>query len=357
MTYCTTEMVGKSLTLMVAGKFNWYMTNHHVGQGHATSFITKIAGTMCPWMLTNESSISETARTTVWEIEHWVSTHLCMNLMAMRTGMRVSAHPCGSSVGSAILADNMKIRCDAAPAGMAKAALLHSVIRLHHKNMLWLVARQFDQVLDCAYEYQRFLDDVKTAKQTRTVDPRMKNHEGRMYLTGKPDKHRIMDLLVPLGVIGSFLFHKCPSSTMTASPLISVRNGNNRMEARYQNHHGFSAEFDELCRVTKDKVLEVTKKVKDLIGASDMALAINKEDYVNMMPMFNVHPGESTGKFDHAVISLGGGPSGRGSGQRRRRDDDSPPSRSRKRFTVRTPPLPQSDLEEESRRPRRQERA
>ena len=47
------------------------------------------------------------------------------------------------------------------------------------------------------------------------------------------------------------------------------------MEARYQNHQGFSAEFDELCRVTKDKVLEVTKEVKDLIGASNTALAIN----------------------------------------------------------------------------------
>jgi len=58
------------------------------------------------------------------------------------------------------------------------------------------------------------------------------------------------------------------------------------MEARYQNHHGFSAEFDEICRVTKDKVLEVTKEVKDLIGASDTALAISKADYVNMMEMF-----------------------------------------------------------------------
>ena len=48
---------------------------------------------------------------------------------------------------------------------------------------------------------------------------------------------------------------------MMSSPLISVRNRNNHMEARYQNHHGFSAEFDELCRVTKDKVLEVTKEV------------------------------------------------------------------------------------------------
>ena len=57
------------------------------------------------------------------------------------------------------------------------------------------------------------------------------------------------------------------------------------MEARYQNHHGFSAEFDELCS-HKDKVLEVTKEVKDLIGASNTALAISKADYVNMMEMF-----------------------------------------------------------------------
>ena len=105
----------------------------------------------------------------------------------------MSAHPCGSSVGTAILADDMKIRCDAAPAGMDKAALLHSVMKLHHKNMLWLVAPQFDQVLDCASEYQWFLNDVKVAKQTKLVDPRMRNHEGRMYLTGKPEKHRKMN--------------------------------------------------------------------------------------------------------------------------------------------------------------------
>ena len=85
------------------------------------------------------------------------------------------------------------------------------------------------------------------------------NHEGRFYLTGKTDKHRIMDLVVPLGLVGSFLYHKCPTSTMTASPLISVKNRNNRMEARYQNHHNFNAEFDELCCSTKDKALEITQ--------------------------------------------------------------------------------------------------
>ena len=190
-----------------------------------------------------------------------------------------------------------------------------------------------DQVLDCGAEYQRFMDDVKVARQTRTVDPRMKNHEGRVYLTGKSEKHRIMDMMVPLGVIGSFLYHKCPNSTMTASPLISVRNRNNRMEARYMNHHGFSAEFDKLCRVTKDKVLEVTKEVKDLIGVSDIALAISKADYVNLMQVFNVTPAESGMKFDHAAQSLGGRPEGRTSGQKRR-DDDSPKLRPRRRYRV-----------------------
>ena len=63
MTYCTNEMVGGALTLMVAGKFNWYTTNHY-------------QGTICPFMSTNENNISETAKSTVWEISHWVSTHL-----------------------------------------------------------------------------------------------------------------------------------------------------------------------------------------------------------------------------------------------------------------------------------------
>ena len=355
MTYCTSELVGKALTLMVAGKFNWYQTNHHVGQNHATSFIVKIAGNTCPFMSTNEGSISETAKSAVWEMSHWVSTHLCMNLMSMPTGKSVSAHPCGSPIGTAILADDMWIRCDAAPAGMARAALLHSVMKLHHKNMLWLVAPSIDQVLDCASEYQRFMDDVKVARQTRTVDPRMRNHEGRVYLTGKSEKHRIMDMMVPLGVIGSFLFHKCPSSTMTASPLISVRNRNNRMEARYMNHHGFSAEFDKLCRVTKDKVLEVTKEVKDLIGVSDTALAISKADYVTLMQVFNVAPAESGLKFDHAAKSLGGVPDGRNFGQKRRRDEESPRPRSRRRYRAESPPLPLSDLEDDPEEPEGEE--
>ena len=347
LSYCTSELVGKALTLMVATKFNWYQTNHHVGQNHATSFIVKIAANTCPFMQNSEHSISESAKSAIWEIGHWVSTHLCMNLMAMRTRKRISAHPSGSPIGTANLADDMKIRWDSAPAGMAPAALLYSAMKLHHKNMLWLVAPDVDQVLDCASAYQQFLNDVSLAKATKSVDPRMRNHEGRMYLTGRGDKHRIMDLTVPLGVVGSFLFHKCPNSTMTASPLISVRNRNNRMEAKYQNHHGYSAEFDELCRVTKDKVLEVTKEVKDLIGVSDTALSISKTDYVTLMQVFDVDPAESASKFNHAANSLGAGHGRFAPGRKRRREDSSPDWRDTRRQHTESPALPPSDTEDD----------
>ena len=330
-TYCTSENAGRALTLIIASKFNWFTTNHHVGQGHATTFINKMAMNSCKMMQGTETSITETAKDTIWEVGHWVSTHLCMNLMGMRTGVRVAAHPSGSPIDTARLAEDMKLRCDAAPAGMAKAALLYSAIKLYHRNMLWLVAPGFEDAMNCAVEYQKFLDDVQEAKRNKAVDPRMQNHEGRMFLTHRGDKTRIMQIAVPLGLIGSFLFHKASSSTMTASPLISVKNRNNRPEPRYQTHHGYSAEFDELCKVTKDKVLEVTKEVKELIGASDTALTISKADYVHMMKLFNVDRAESEGKFDHAFKSLGGVVTRAARGQKRSRGESPIGGRSSKR--------------------------
>lgn len=104
------------------------------------------------------------------------------------------------------------------------AALLHAVMKMHHKNVLWLMAPGCEQILDCTAEYQNFLDDVNSARLVNDVDPRVKNHEGRFFLTGKSEKHKVMDMAIPLGLIGSFLYLKCQNSTMTSSPLISVKN-------------------------------------------------------------------------------------------------------------------------------------
>ena len=210
--------------------------------------------------------------------------------MLLSPGIRVISSPCSAPIGNTVLADDMKIRCDLAPAGMAKAA--HATMQLYHENVLWLVAPGCNQILDCASAYQQFLDNVNSAKLENRVDPRVKNHEGHIYLTGKSEKTQIMDMIPPLGLIGSFLYHKCPTSTMTASPLISVKNRNNRMEAKYMNHHGFSAEFEELCRSNKYKTLEITKEIQNLVGVNDTLLAISRTNYVTMMQMICMDPKE-----------------------------------------------------------------
>ena len=58
------------------------------------------------------------------------------------------------------------------------------------------------------------------------------------------------------------------------------------------NHHGFSAEFEELCRSTKDKTLEITKEIQNLVGVNDTLLAISRTNYVTMMQMICMDPKE-----------------------------------------------------------------
>ena len=94
--------------------------------------------------------------------------------MGMRTRIRVIASPYGFLVGTAILADDRKIRCDSVPAGMAKAALVHATIQVHHKNVLWLVPPRCGQILDCPAAYHDFLMDVNEFKAAKRVDPRVK---------------------------------------------------------------------------------------------------------------------------------------------------------------------------------------
>jgi len=58
------------------------------------------------------------------------------------------------------------------------------------------------------------------------------------------------------------------------------------------NHAMFSAEFDKLCKSTKDKTLKVTEEIQRLCGVNNTALAISKESYIEMMKVFKVDPSE-----------------------------------------------------------------
>ena len=133
-TYCTQAEVSKALTIMVATKINWFCTNHHMGQNRASKFIAKVMSTTYPWAGAGEGQLNERAKDAAWEVGHWISTHLALTMMNMRTGVRVLTHYGGSPIGATILAEDMKVRCNSAPAGMAKHALVYSSFLIYQNN-------------------------------------------------------------------------------------------------------------------------------------------------------------------------------------------------------------------------------
>ena len=216
--YCQPGPATDILTIIIASKLNWFTTNHHVGQGYATKYICKVINNTYKWCANAEAGISEAAKNAAWKVGHWASTHLCLRILEMRTGVWVIVHPAASPLGAVFLSADYKVRCESAPAGLAKVALVHANLTLFRNNTMWMLAPKFQNILDCFLAYKEYLQEVVTCREKRMVDPRCKDHEGGRYLTNRVDKTGVLSMVAPLGVVGSFLFWKQPSNTLAASP-------------------------------------------------------------------------------------------------------------------------------------------
>ena len=67
-----------------------------------------------------------------------------------------------------------------------------------------------------------------------------------MYLTGKP--RVVMKTVAPVGVIGPFLYHLHPASSMTKSPLITRKAASGSgYDKAYHGAEGYDKAWDEFC--------------------------------------------------------------------------------------------------------------
>ena len=101
-----------------------------------------------------------------------------------------------------------------------------------------------EEVTACAKEVADLKEAVKTAKQDGNIDPRDLGHVGSMYLTGRP--RVTMKTVAPVGVIGPFLYHLHPASSMTKSPLISCKSAlGSSYDKAYVGAEGYDESWDE----------------------------------------------------------------------------------------------------------------
>jgi len=57
------------MTLCLAAKYNWWTTNHHVGQGGWSPYVQKVACVL------GEACVTEPMKGTIHKAGHWMGTH------------------------------------------------------------------------------------------------------------------------------------------------------------------------------------------------------------------------------------------------------------------------------------------
>ena len=103
-----------------------------------------------------------------------------------------------------------------------------------------------EEVTARAKEVADLKQAVRLAKEEKSVDPRALGHVGSMYLTGKP--RVVMKTVAPVGVIGPFLYHLHPASSMTKSPLITRKAASgSSYDKAYDGTEGYDEAWDEFC--------------------------------------------------------------------------------------------------------------
>ena len=103
--------------------------------------------------------------------------------------------------------------------------------------------------------------------------------------------------VTPLGTVGSFLFWKQPSSTLTASPLISTVKGNRSKEPAYLLY----PDFDSLCKSTRDAKVKITAEVSHFVGKSSTGVACSLTSYAMFLATFGISREDAQVRYNEAA--------------------------------------------------------
>lgn len=211
-----------ALTLQVAGKANFYQTNHHTGES-----MTKATGYTNKCMQVVLGGASEEQVKMVHTISHWCSTIFVLNLAEV-PNMRNDYLPLIERPMEFVLTSDAKLRFSSFPAGTAKYAVIdQGIVKLRN------------------HELAKFFVDWQALAQVRTITRALKlqgasAHMGAPYLTNA-ERYQYDEAVVGtvLGRIGTFLRQFFPGSTLVKSPHLTSQ--------AVESAEDYSPEWRDIC--------------------------------------------------------------------------------------------------------------
>lgn len=211
-----------ALTLQVAGKANFYQTNHHTGESmsKATGYTNK-----CMQVVLGGSSEDQVRM--VHTISHWCSTIFVLKLAGVPR-MRDDYLPIVERPMQFILTTDAKLRFSSFPAGTAKYAVVdQGIIKLRN------------------HELARYFIDWQSLAHVREITRNLKlqgaaAHMGAPYLTDH-DRYQYDESVVGtvLGRVGTFLRQFFPVSTLVKSPHFTIQ--------AVESAEDYSPEWRDVC--------------------------------------------------------------------------------------------------------------
>ncbi len=277
--YVGNDCVARALSVCLATKINYFQTNHHTGQGDMTAFIRKVLGTLYPTQF-RETDINE-LKDAAHTVGHWMSTHIGLNSLGMVTGRPVAISPVAALMGQAAtnLASDFVARADSLPAGTAPYAVIHATLKEFATNKAFTVAPHAKEMAEAAGLIQSLIDEAKTARNNRTVDPRLAYHMGAAYLTGV--QRKTFTTPAPIGTVGSFLFNLKATSSLTSSPLISKYDPATKTKNKaYEGAYGFDERWEAFCTGLRGVRGKMSKKAQEAMGSVSSGSTIPLVDYI-----------------------------------------------------------------------------
>jgi hypothetical protein len=257
------DLAGTVYTVFLATKYNWWVTNHHVGQGGNSPYIQKILGITLRSEPLNipEREATEIAHT----IGHWGSTHLALRHLGIHTPRLY--RPIGPANVTISLAEDLKIRQGSWPAGTARWALPAAAAKKWGSMRIFAACPTINHLIrnvsfienleaGCAAfqnAFQRLIGKVETAKpdtlqnalrMAALCDPKVPYHVGADFLTGRTGSRIIIDIPDGLGVIGPVAYYLFPRHTISNSPHI-CRNAGTTKTIAYDSSESYDQGWEQ----------------------------------------------------------------------------------------------------------------
>jgi uncharacterized membrane protein YgcG len=268
--------------LLNSTKISWWQTNHHTGAGRVTTYVKKACDTAFPMGMTDRVD----CMTIIYNAGHWVSTHMVLWHLGIRTGVEMSSVGRWFLVEGGAVTDarderllffassDAKMRVTSLPAGTARHALVESAYVQFGSHPIFGFCQNLSMITDTVEDVQKLRAYAAQQIRSQALEPNVlcRYHIGADYLLQQTGSARTFKRPAALGAIGPVLAYIHPGSSLSNSPHIVKMIGGIKTHP-YIQEAGYDSQFEAICKQAAINITDATFGVvlKCLAGAGGVA--------------------------------------------------------------------------------------